>query len=173
MGGNGSAQTVTPHYKLALCPMIVTILRIIQIKRTLDNIEREIPGGHPFVDRPSIPDHPCLSGCHLETRKSYASNLVFTISIPTYFFNAHDKMSRHSLDSPEQPHESPGFVAPENLIEEEYCCSGEKFEKLVYLPDTVPFSSFQPCVKCFHAGKESELEMKLCSIAYFWHNINN
>ena len=68
-------------------------------------------------------------------------------------------MSRHSLDSLEQPHESPGFVAPENFIEEEYCCSEEKFEKLEYSPDKVLFSSVQPCVKYFHAGKESELEM--------------
>ena len=66
-------------------------------------------------------------------------------------------MSRHSLDSLEQPHESPGFVAPENLIEESRCC--KEIWKWRFLPDTVPFSSCQPGVKCSHAGREPELEM--------------
>ena len=53
----------------------------------------------------------------------------------------------------------------------------KKFEHEELLPDTVPSSSFQPCVKCFRAGKESELEMKSCSKElhkeqYFWHNMS-
>ena len=73
-------------------------------------------------------------------------------------------MSRHSLDSLEQPHESPGFAAPDVAIDSFSPKIIPKiFRETEVLPDTVPFFSFQPCVKYFHAGRESELEIKLCS----------
>ena len=50
------------------------------------------------------------------TWKIIGFTFALTKSLNLNLLSAHEKMSRHSLGSLEQPHESPGFVAPEVAI---------------------------------------------------------